>query len=127
LPRIEFVPHKPHEQMPLYMRAADVLVLPNTAKEEASRLETSPVKLFEYLASGRPIVASDLPSLREVVSEKEVAFFKPDDAEDLARAVGETLQDAAGTAKRVAAASELAKKHSWEARAQAITAFIKAL
>ncbi len=127
LPRIEFVEHQPHERMPLFMRAADVLVLPNTAKEEASRLETSPVKLFEYLASGRPIVASDLPSLREVVSEKEVAFFNPDDAQDLAKVIGETLNNKSETEKRVVAASELAKKHSWEARAKAITTFIKAL
>jgi glycosyltransferase involved in cell wall biosynthesis len=43
---------------------ADVLVLPNTALAISARY-TSPLKLFEYLASSRPIVASDLPALAE--------------------------------------------------------------
>lgn len=124
LSRIVFVEHQPHDRIPLWQGAADVLVLPNTAKEEASRFETSPVKLFEYLSSGRPAVVSDLPSIRDVVSDREVFFFGPDDAIALAKTIGAVLQDPEETAKRVEAAQMLAQRHSWESRSQAITTFI---
>src|SRR3989344_8817955 len=48
----------PHKDVPLWQAAADVLVIPNSAKEEISVHHTSPMKLFEYMASQRPILAS---------------------------------------------------------------------
>lgn len=122
LPRISFVPHQTPDKIPLYQKAADVLVLPNTAKEEASRVETSPVKLFEYLASGKPVVASDIPSIRDIVSEREVFFAKPDDGEDFARVITEALK---GAPKKIEAARVFAWEHSWEARAERIDTFMK--
>ena len=53
---------------PARIADADVLVLPNTATEVSARY-TSPLKLFEYLAAGRPIVASRLPALAEVLED----------------------------------------------------------
>ncbi|MDO8496467.1 MAG: glycosyltransferase, partial [bacterium] len=41
--------HRPYKEMPIFLRSADVLVLPNSAKEEISRSYTSPLKLFEYM------------------------------------------------------------------------------
>ena len=60
---IKFVGFRPHEEIVLWQKSADVLVLPNTAKEKISKYYTSPMKLFEYMASGRIILASDLPSI----------------------------------------------------------------
>jgi glycosyltransferase involved in cell wall biosynthesis len=121
LPRITFVEHQTPDKMPLWMRAADVLVLPNTAKEEASRVETSPVKLFEYLSAAKPIVASDLPSIRDIVTEKEVYFAEPDNGKSFADAIVQALQDGGAKSR---AAKELAQQHSWEARAEAIDALL---
>jgi len=56
------------------LRDADVLVLPNPASTISTRY-TSPLKLFEYMASGRPIVASDLPSIREVLTDGDTAVL----------------------------------------------------
>lgn len=122
LPRIAFVEHQTPEKMPRYMRAADVLVLPNTAKEEASRVETSPVKLFEYLAAGKAIVASDLPSIRDVVTAKEVFFATPDNPADFARAIGEAMN---GDSSKTQAGKLLAASHSWEKRAESILALVR--
>ncbi|TSC77211.1 MAG: group 1 glycosyl transferase [Parcubacteria group bacterium Gr01-1014_31] len=122
---VKVVTHQPRTQVPLWLAAADVLVIPNSAKTERSRLYTSPLKLFEYLAAGRPIVASDLSSIREIVSEKEVVFAKPDDPQDLARAIreaGEYDQSA-----REGAAKKLAERYTWDGRATTILAALNAL
>ncbi len=67
-----------------HLARADVLVLPNSATALSARY-TSPLKLFEYLAAGRPIVASDLPALREVLRDGANAWLvPPDDAAALA-------------------------------------------
>jgi len=122
LPRIFFIPHQTNDKIPLYLKAADVLVLPNTAKEESSRIETSPVKLFEYLASGKPIVASDIPSIRDIVSDREVFFAEPDNGESFARAIVEALK---GDPEKSKTACSLARDHNWESRAEHIDTFIK--
>ncbi|MDO8523982.1 MAG: glycosyltransferase family 4 protein, partial [bacterium] len=78
-PRISFYPFQPRKRIPLWLKAADVLVLPNTGTMKVSLYYTSPMKLFEYMAAGKPIVSSDIPSVREIVSEQEVFFATPDD------------------------------------------------
>lgn len=114
---------KPHVEIPIWFRAADVLVLPNTAKFEASKYETSPVKLFEYMASGTPIVASDLPSIRNIVDETMVFFFKPDSPDSLSLAVHSVLGDFS-VSKKAFQALEKVKQYSWDIRTQNIISFI---
>ncbi|MDD5110217.1 MAG: glycosyltransferase [Patescibacteria group bacterium] len=123
--QVKMVGHHPRQRVPYYLGAADVLVIPNSGKTDRSRLYTSPLKLFEYLVAGRPIVASDLPSIREIVSEREVIFVKPDDPKDLARGIreaGELDQTA-----RVGAAKILARQHTWENRAKVIIGSLEAV
>src|SRR3989338_7477159 len=110
------LPYEDIERAPLLMRAADVLILPNTAKFEISRVETSPVKLFEYMASGTPIVASDLPSIRDVVDETMVNFFEADNPESLANSIREVLDGQKAAADRASVARAEIKQYSWEAR-----------
>src|SRR3989344_328218 len=61
------VGRQPYAKISYYLAAADVLVLPNKAGDIMSEQYTSPLKMFEYMASGRPIVASDLAGLREIL------------------------------------------------------------
>lgn len=117
---------KPHREIPLWLRAADVLVLPNTAKEEASRIETSPVKLFEYMASGRPIAASDLPSIRNVVTERMVWFMHPDDPHSCASVIDSILHNQKEALVRGERARTEAEKYRWEKRIASVLAFISA-
>jgi len=115
---------KPHAEMPVYMRAADVLVIPNSAKEDISRLYTSPMKLFEYMASGTPIVASDLPSLREVIDESTAYFAAPDQPSDLARAVRTALENQDEARARAKNALDRVKSYAWGSRARTILSFV---
>ncbi len=112
--------HKPHAEIPKYLAAADVLVLPNTAKEEISRSHTSPLKLFEYLAARRPIVASDLPSIREILSEETAIFFIPDDAKSLKEAIRKALEDQELCTRISQNGWQLVQNFTWENRAKKI-------
>jgi glycosyltransferase involved in cell wall biosynthesis len=118
--RIRFVSFERRERIPHWLRAADVLVLPNTGRDKVSRFYTSPMKLFEYMAAGRPIVASDLPSIREILSEELASLVQPDDPEALARGIAEALENKAGASERAARARVEVARYSWDARARAL-------
>jgi glycosyltransferase involved in cell wall biosynthesis len=110
---------KPHTEIPLYLKAADVLVLPNSAQYKLSSHYTSPLKLFEYMASGTPIVASDIPSLREVLNERTAVFFEADNPVSLHEAVKSVFERGFETESL----NEV-KHYTWEKRAQKIANFI---
>jgi len=116
---------KKHSEIPKWMKSADVLVLPNSGKEGISRFYTSPLKMFEYMASGVPIVASDLPSMREVLNEDMAVLVEPDEVEALEKGIKKIIENnnlAEMTAKK---AKEEVEKYSWCNRADRILEFIK--
>lgn len=117
--------HKSHKEIPLYLKAADVLVLPNSAKEEISSKYTSPLKLFEYLASGRPIVASDLPSVREILNEQNAVLVKPDDLGSLAEGIKKILDHNILSEKLAQKALKDACQYTWQKRAEKIINFVE--
>jgi len=121
---IRILGKKPHHEMPLYMRAADVLMIPNSAKEDISRLYTSPMKLFEYMASGTPIISSDLPSLREVLNESNAFFFVADDPENLAERIISVIEHYSNAQEKSSKALVEVYRYSWKKRAADILAFL---
>lgn len=109
-----------------YQVAADVLVLPNSARTEISLRHTSPLKLFEYMAAGRPIVASDLPSLREVLRDGENALLvPPDDPAALVDGLRRALSDAVLAERLGAQARRDVQAYTWEGRAQWVLEFVR--
>ena len=99
------------------LREADVLALPNPASAISTRF-TSPLKLFEYMAAGRPIVASDLPSIREILDhEVNALLVTPGDAAALAGAIARLLADPALASRLARAALGRAPEYSWDRRA----------
>ena len=76
------------------------------------------------MASGVPIASSDLPSIREIVSEKEVYFFEPDNPIKLATVAISILQNYFVSSARAANALEKSRKYSWEMRAKFILSFV---
>lgn len=122
---ILLVGQKDRKEVPKWMAAADVLVLPNSGREDISRFYTSPLKMFEYMAAGRPIVASDLPSIREVLSEETAVLVEPDDAGALAAGIRKVFEDEEGLAVRIAErAKKEVEKYTWESRVKIILNFI---
>lgn len=120
---VSILPHQPQAKIAGFLKSADVLVLPNSAKAEISRLHASPLKLFEYMASGVPIVASDVPSLREILTTDSAFFFTPDDEASLAQVIRAVLSDHRASERAAASQAEV-QKYSWAARAQNISAFL---
>lgn len=118
--RIHISGHQKHSDVPRWLAAADVLVLPNSGKTELSRLYTSPLKLFEYMAAGRPIVASDLPSIREILSEDTAYLVAPDDPKALAQGISEALAHPGQADAHAKRAKEIAKEYAWDNRADNI-------
>lgn len=116
---------KPHQEIPLWLRAADILVIPNTAKESAGSIESSPSKLLEYMASGRPIIASDVPGIRDVLSDSMGYFIEPDSPRAIAEAIRAVFADSVGAEAKSRTARAAAKNLSWEARARSILRFIE--
>ena len=116
---IHILGYQQHELIPLWQKAADVLVLPNSGVSKIARYYTSPMKLFEYIASRVPVVASDLPSIREIVDETMVYFAEPDSPQSFAEAITKALEDREQT-RRIAQAYEAVSSHTWRARAERI-------
>lgn len=116
--------NRPRTETPLYQKAADVLVIPNSAKNEISKLYTSPMKLFGYMAGGVPIVASDLPSIREVLSEENAILVQPDSPEAIAQGIKKLLTDKALGQKLASRALADVNEYTWEKRAQGILSFV---
>ena len=120
--RIEFTGLVPHAEVAGRLAGAHALVLPNI-ETAISASFSSPLKLFEYLAAGRPIVASDLPAFREVIAHDAQAVLVPaGDAAALGTALDALRRDPTRADRLARAAFALATDYSWDARARRITA-----
>lgn len=126
-PNVHFISFQPHETMPAWLRAADVVVLPNTGREDISQYWTSPMKLFEYMASGTPIIASRLPSIEEILDDESAFFAEADNPKSFADAI-QLIIDVPGTSIRKGEnAQKKAFRYTWNARAKKIIEHIRAL
>jgi glycosyltransferase involved in cell wall biosynthesis len=100
------------------LKQADVLTLPNPASAISTAF-TSPLKLFEYMAAGRPIVASDLPSIREILSDNRNALLvEPGNPQALTAAVRRLKEDPALGARIARQALDDVQQYTWERRAE---------
>lgn len=115
--RLKIYGYLPPERVRLILREFEIAVLPNTSEDVNSRLYTSPLKLLEYMAAQIAVVASDLPSVRQLVTETEVLFVKPDDPEALASGIKTLLNEPERRSLLARNAWERAKMFSWDQRA----------
>jgi glycosyltransferase involved in cell wall biosynthesis len=116
--RVTFTGLVPPAQVAQRLREADVLALPNPSSA-ISNAFTSPLKLFEYMASGRPIVASDLPSLREVLRDGENALLvEPGNPQALTAGIQRIKNDAALGRRLAEQAMQDVRQFTWARRAE---------
>lgn len=110
--------------VPRYLRAADILVIPNSGKDEDASRFTSPMKLFEYMASGTPIIASDVPAIREILSDEDALLVAPDDPLAFASAIEQVFANESAARERAVAARHHVTEYTWAKRAERIIAAV---
>ena len=119
----------PNTDLPLYQAACEALLMPYQKQVAASSggdiaRYLSPMKVFEYMASGRAILSSDLSVLREVLSSENAVLLPPDDLEAWITAIRELQGDPQWRARLGDRARSDVQQYSWETRAQTILAGI---
>ena len=115
----------PPTQVPDYLAAADVLLLPSTPElPYASYM--SPLKLFEYMGAGRPMVASDLPVLREVlINEYNALLVSTDSPQAWADAISRLVLDPVLGQRLAQQARQDVERYTWARRAERIIGYME--
>ncbi len=124
LSNVRLLGHKKKADIPGLQMSADVLLLPNIPVNQESDRFTSPIKMFEYMAAGVPIVASDLPSIREILNEENASLVKAGDALAMAEAIRSLIRDKARGLARSTRARADVEQYSWENRARKMLGFM---
>ncbi|MDP3938920.1 MAG: glycosyltransferase family 4 protein [Deltaproteobacteria bacterium] len=125
--RVEFRPFVPHGELAAYMARATVTAVP-LPDSVYSRYFTSPLKIFEAMAAGIPVVVSDLPAIREVIRDGDNGrLAPPGDPEALADALRALLADPALAAALAARARKDVESYSWERRAARLREIVEGL
>lgn len=124
---VSVVPWQPFDTVARYLMAADVLLQPpSRVPLKLVGNTVLPMKLFLYLAAGRPIIAPDLPDMREVLKHDHNALLVPAGDDDAAaRAVARLGAEPELAERLSAAAKQTAASLTWDARAERILEFLE--
>ena len=108
-------PAVPHHEIPALIASADICVAPLGLNDRNVTQGACPIKLLEYMAAGRPMLASNMPIVRELVREDvDALLFSPNDPDALARQTLALLNDFELSKRLANSASERAlSKFTW--------------
>lgn len=122
LPNLTLIGFIPNSDLPAYLYCANILIMPHesaviaSSGAEISRY-MSPLKMFEYLACGRPLIASDLPVLREVLNDTNSVLCDPSDITSWVTAINAIRQDSQLSELLSLNSLRTATNYSWSLRA----------
>ena len=121
-----FLGYKKKDKIPTYLKSSDLLLLPNVPVSNEAVEYTSPIKMFEYMASQRIIVASDLPSIKEILNNENSVLFKAGDSDDLLKKINRIFEMREDDREKIIkrAFSDV-QNYTWEKRARKILDFLK--
>ena len=120
---IKFLGYLPQNQLASLLQAADVLTHPHCLTEAATF--TSPLKFFDYMASGTPIVATEIASLMEFKSGNIAATWcEPDNPHQFAQSIRDCLTKYPRKSEGYAETLNFVKQFSWENRIQKIMGYV---
>jgi glycosyltransferase involved in cell wall biosynthesis len=114
-------------RLPIYQAAADVLLMPYELVIEGSgggnsAEYCSPMKMFEYRATGRAMISSDLPPLREVLDDQVAVLCPPEDPERWSAALEGLAADPERARRLGESARQKAQSYAWTVRQEKILA-----
>ncbi|MBK8027006.1 MAG: glycosyltransferase, partial [Chloroflexi bacterium] len=124
LDNIVFLGFLPNRTLPLVYAACDVLLMPYQRKiavfggKGDSSSYMSPMKMFEYMASRRVILSSDIPVLREILNERNAVLCDPENDTEWRDAILRAAADSAWSARLAQQARAGNEIHTWEMRAR---------
>jgi glycosyltransferase involved in cell wall biosynthesis len=124
---VQLVPRVKVADVAAYLYAADVLIVPPTDEPlRRYRRTVTPLKLFTYLAAGRPILAPRLPDIEEVLTDGQTArLVSPRSVNDAAAALVALLSDAALQDHLSRSARSAAADYTWAERARRLVGFFE--
>jgi glycosyltransferase involved in cell wall biosynthesis len=122
LENVRYTEFLSQHDLPCHLAAADILLMPYEQSVAGSGGGNSadicsPMKMFDYLATGRAILSSDLPVIHEVLNENNAVFAKPNDLQDWSTALGRLLGDADLRSRLSEQARVEAGQYTWQIRA----------
>jgi glycosyltransferase involved in cell wall biosynthesis len=121
--RVAFTGYVPPSEIPGYLAQASILVMP--MRDNPQTRFSSPLKVFEYMASGKPIVSSDLDGVVEILRhERNALLFRSDDALDLAKKLNRMLESPELQRRLAQQALEDVTQFSWRNRGHKINVFL---
>jgi glycosyltransferase involved in cell wall biosynthesis len=131
VPGVTFPGARPHDEMPAWLASADIGVAPfEPDRHEPLRLGFywSPLKIFEYMASGLPVVAPALPRLQSLVaSDVEGVLYDPADPQALDRALVSLVDPVRRARMGAAARARASRDFSWDAHCRALDSRLQTL
>jgi glycosyltransferase involved in cell wall biosynthesis len=114
---VSIEPAVPHHEVPALLAQSDICVAPLAVNDRNLTQGCCPIKVIESLAAGRPLVAANLPVVRELAREEvDALLFAPNDPADLARQILRVVADRPLAARLAASGAEHARTHfTWHA------------
>lgn len=120
---VKILGHHSQIELAIYQKASDILLMPFPQNQHYAYY-MSPLKMFEYMASKRPIIATNLPSVKEVLNLENSCLVNPDNPKELAEAIQKILSNSNRSEQLAEKAYQDVQEYTWEKRVGKILDFI---